>query len=73
MNPFQAKTVAAAVAPLLKVLKNLELVVAASTEAIKANHETINRLQVENTAADHERVNAGRIIEALGGIVNPTE
>ena len=73
MNPFQTKTVASAVAPLLKVLKNLEAVVDASSVKISANHDTISRLQAENSAADNERMNAGRIIESLGGIINPTE
>jgi len=73
MNPFQAKTVAAAVAPLLKVLKNLEAVVTATTEAIKTNHLTIDRLQGENRTADHERVQAGLIIESLSGIISPKE
>ena len=70
MNPFASKTVAAAVAPLLKVLKNLEAVVNAAAETIKVNHEAIDRLQSENRDADNERVNASQIIEALGSIVN---
>lgn len=73
MNPFQAKTVAAAIAPLLKVLKNLEVVAQASTDTINANEIEIVRLQAASFAADGQRLSANRIIEALGGIVNPKE
>lgn len=73
MNPFQAKTVASAIAPLLKVLKNLEAVVEASSTKISANHDAISRLQAENGSADIERTQADRIIKALSGIVNPKE
>lgn len=73
MNPFQAKTVASAIAPLVKVLKNLEAVVDASSAKITANHDTISRLQAQNGSADIARTQAGRIIESLGGIINPTE
>ena len=73
MSPFIAKTVANAVAPLLKVLSNLEAVVEASDKALNKNHNAIGLLEAENAVAKDERLVANRIIEALGGIVNPKE
>ena len=72
MEFLKPKTVAGAVAPLLKVLHNLEGVVDASFGAIQKNADTINRLEVENKTADQERQTAKAIIKALNGIINPT-
>jgi len=70
MNPFQIPTVAGAVAPLLKVLKNLEAVVKASAKAVNTNNTEISRLHIANDAANVELASANQIIKALGGIVN---
>lgn len=71
MNFLKPTTVAGAVAPLLKVLNNLEGVVAASDAKIGANEDTIKRLQSDNVDADTERMAAHNIIKSLGAIVNP--
>ena len=73
MNPFQAKTVADAVAPLLKVLKNLEAVSELCFNKIEANKSDIARLEAENTTALQEQDHATHVLMALRGIVNPKE
>ncbi len=71
MNFLKPTTVAGAVAPLLKVLSNLDGVVTANDRKIGANEDTIKRLQSDNVDADAERMAAHNIIKALGGIVYP--
>jgi prefoldin subunit 5 len=75
MTMFGSKpaTVDAAVAPLLKVLNDLDRVAEDCTNKIDTNHATITRLQAANTAADAERMRAGQIVKALGTITNPKE
>ncbi len=70
---MKPKTVAAAVAPLIRVLKNLEAVSQATRAAVIANNEAIARLQDDIDRANTEGMKADAIIQSLGGIVNPTE
>ena len=71
MNLMKPKTVAGAVAPLLKVLHNLEGVVNAKDDVIQNNATTIDRLEEESKAAVREASSAKAIIRALNGIINP--
>ena len=69
MAMMKPKTVAAAVAPLIKILKNLELVSQAARAAVIANNEAMARLRDANERADYESTQADLIIESLGNIV----
>ena len=71
MEFLKPKTVAGAVAPLLKVLHNLEGVVDASANVVADNEGKIQRLVAESKAAGEERLTAKAIINALNGIINP--
>ena len=72
MEFLKPKTVAGAVAPLLKVLHNLEGVVDVSADVIQNNEAAIERLVEENASAAVERLSAKAIIKALNGIINPS-
>ena len=71
MNLTKPKTVEGAVAPLLKVLHNLEGVVEVLDDVIHNNQTTILHLEEEVKGAVHEGQSAKAIIKALGAIVNP--
>ena len=71
MEFMRPTTVAGAVAPLLKVLDNLEGVVLSNIGKIETNNGMIKHLEGENHVAHNERVNAAKVIEALGAIVKP--
>lgn len=70
---MKPKTVDAAVAPLLKVLTDLEGVSASLGDVITKNKDAIVRLQAENGVHSAERLRAGAVLKALGAITDPTE
>lgn len=60
-----------AIAPLLKVVSNLEQVVEAALSRHEANNVAISTMVGENAVLMVARKRAGRIIEALEAITEP--
>ncbi len=66
-------TVDKAVAPLLKALRDLNLVSEERSKTIDYNDADIEMLKAENVLADTERARADRIYKALSDILDPKE
>lgn len=69
----KAKTVDAAIAPLLKAVSDLDEVIQINADRVTLNSNTIIRLQADSAEAETERKRARKISEALSAITNPTE
>lgn len=69
----RAKTVDAAIAPLLKAQNDLSAVFEERSKTIERNHYQIAELQADNTAADAERTRAEKIRNALLAITDPKD
>ncbi len=70
---FKPRTVDAAIAPLLKAVRDLEGVTTLCLNVIESNNATIDRLAVENADALREQNRATGVLAALRGITNPTQ
>lgn len=69
----RAKTVDAAIAPLLKAQVDLSAVVDERLKTIEHNRYQIEELRADNVAADAERTRAEKIGNALLAITDPKD
>lgn len=70
---FSPRTVVGALAPLSRIVKDLESVSKEQVTTIESNRRTIERLQADNHAADIERNQAALVLKALTAIIEPKE